>query len=58
MSKLVKSVQKLDNINDMINKTMCAKAETAESPSYHRKECVNRECDRCGVTPFNACYAG
>ena len=30
----------------MINKTMFAKAE---SPSYHRKQCVNRECDRCGV---------
>ena len=30
----------------MINKTMCAKAE---SPSYHRKECVNRACDRCAV---------
>ena len=29
-----------------INKTMFAKAE---SPSYHRKQCVNRECDRCGV---------
>ena len=21
----------------------------AESPSYHRKQCVNRECDRCDV---------
>ena len=40
------SVQKLDNVNDMINKTMFAKAE---SPSYHRKQYVNRESDRCGV---------
>ena len=30
----------------MINKTMFAKAE---SPSYHRKQYVNRESDRCGV---------
>ena len=35
-----------EHLNDMVNKTMCPKAE---SNSYHRKECVNRECDRCGV---------
>ena len=36
----------LEHLNDVVNKTMCPKAE---SNSYHRKECVNRECDRCGV---------
>ena len=35
-----------EHLNDMVNKTMCPKAE---SNSYHRKECVHRECDRCGV---------
>ena len=35
-----------EHLNDMVNKTMCPKVE---SNSYHCKECVNRECDRCGV---------
>lgn len=35
-----------EHLDDIVNKTLCAKAE---GQSYHLRECLNRECESCGV---------
>ena len=35
-----------EHLDDIVNKTLCVKLE---DKSYHSRECLNRECDSCGV---------
>ena len=35
-----------EHLNDIVNKTPCVKPE---EKSYHLRECLNRECQSCGV---------
>ena len=35
-----------EHLDDIVNKTLCVKPE---DKSYHSRECLNRECESCGV---------